>query len=80
MAEEATYVLQEAGLSDAAQTVNKTRQNTIRKNEASGLSHHYQSYYENVDAADIQALQKLYSFDNYVLQYPITPLTDFGSF
>lgn len=77
MSEESHYVLKKAGLENAAQLYNKTREQTIRGNEKSQLSASYQNYYIDMDPGDLKALEKLYEFDIYVLQYPNTPFVDF---
>ena len=55
----------------------KTKKNAVRGNEKQHLSASYQDYYKGMNRKDLKALEKLYAFDIYVLQYPNTPFVDF---
>ncbi|XP_067927875.1 carbohydrate sulfotransferase 11-like [Watersipora subatra] len=77
IAEESSYILQKAGIKNAKSFVSQIRKKSIRTNEKQALSADYQSYYKNIDIADIRALQSLYAFDIYALGYPKTPFVDF---
>ena len=78
MATEANHILYQAGIKHPEHIFNKTRENTIRKNEKQQISASYQDYYRDMDQKDIEDLKRFYSFDIYVLQYPHSPFVDFA--
>ena len=77
MSAESKYILEKAGLRETARVFNKTKKQTARGNEKRRLSASYQDYYRGMNRKDLKALEKLYAFDIYVLQYPNTPFVDF---
>ena len=77
MSAESSYILEKAGLNEAAQVYNGAKESSVRLNETQRLSASYQDYYRGINPKDLKALEELYAFDIYVLQYPNTPFVDF---
>ena len=74
MMKEGAYVMEKAGISQAADILNTVRDSTIRDVEKH-KKRPYSEYYRDIDTGVINRLREIYKWEINLFQYPDTPFT-----
>ena len=75
---EAEFMLSHyAGIPNASEIINVSRNESIRPDEKKQVTASYQKHYVNVSQENINLLREIYKYEIYLFGYPDTPFVDF---